>query len=80
MPDNLLEQLGETKVPAPPPRLQAAVRERMNTSLMTLYVVDFLLRGMPWAVMHFAQALGGAVLLTISGDYEPRATDDARRD
>ena len=80
MPDNLLEQLRETKVPAPPPRLQSAVRERMNASLMALYVMDLLLRGLPWAVMHLAQALWGAVMLTISGDYEPRSQEDARGD
>jgi hypothetical protein len=80
MPQNLLEQLGEDHVPAPPPRLQTAVRERMNTSLMALYVADLLLRGLPWAMLQFGQALWGAVTYTMTGHYEPRPKDDARND
>jgi hypothetical protein len=80
MPQNLLEQLGEDKVPAPPPRLQIAVRERMNASLMALYVADLLLRGLPWAMLQFGQAWWGAVTFTLTGNYEPRPKDDARND
>lgn len=80
MPQNLLEQLGEDQVPAPPPRLQTAVRERMNSSLITLYFADLLLRCLPWAMLQFAQALWGAVTYTMTGNYDPRPKDDARND
>lgn len=80
MPRNLLEQLGQQQVPAPPPALRSEVRERMNNTLSALHLVDFAIRGVPFAVLHFAQAFGGLVAYTLTGTYEPRVRDDARRD
>jgi hypothetical protein len=47
---------------------------------MALYVADLLLRGLPWAMLQFGQALWGAVTYTMTGHYEPRPKDDARND
>ena len=80
MPRNLLEQLGQRHVPAPPARLRQEVRLRMNTTLVTLHLADLALRGLPFAVAHFAQAVGGLLMFTLTGKYEPRVSDDARRD
>ena len=80
MPQNLLEQLGQQQVPAPPVKLRRELRERMNTTLIALHLADFVLRGLPFAVMHFAQALGGLLAYTLTGTYEPRVRNDARRD
>ena len=80
MPQNLLEQLGKQDVPAPPTRLRRNVQERMNATLVMLQIVDLALRGLPFALFHFAQAVGGMVLLTLTGNYGPHDHDDARRD
>ena len=77
---NLLEQLGQQHVPAPPTRLKHEVRLRMNTALVALQLADFALRALPYALLHFAQAVGGMLLYTLTGTYEPRVRVDARRD
>jgi hypothetical protein len=80
MPLNLLEQLGEQRIPAPPVKLHTEVRQRMNNTLLTTHVLDFALRGVPFALWHFAQAVGGLLALTLTGTYEPHVREDARRD
>lgn len=77
---NLLEQLREQHVPAPPPQLRQEVRSRMNTTLLALHVADLLLRGLPLALFHFGQAVAGLAAYTLTGTYEPKARDDARLD
>lgn len=80
MPENLLEQLGKKDVPRPPLRLRREVDQRVNNGLLALQFVDLALRGLPYAMLHFAKAVGGMILFTLTGSYEPRYQDDARRD
>ena len=80
MPANLLEQLGQRDVPRPPAKLREQIRGRVNTTLITVQVVDLALRGLPYVLWHFAQAVGGWLALTLTGTYEPRVKNDARRD
>jgi hypothetical protein len=77
---NLLEQLGQRQVPATPPRLKLEVRQRVNTALIALQLAEFILRAMPFALLHFAKAVAGLILYTLTGTYEPRVKDDARVD
>ncbi len=77
---NLLEQLGNRDVPRPPVKLRQQVRERVNTTLIVVQVLDLSLRGLPYVLWHFAQAVGGWLALTLTGTYEPRVKNDARRD
>lgn len=78
MPPNLLEQLGQQPVPGPPQRLRGEVRERVNSTLIVLQITDLAVRGLPFVLLHFAQALGGLLAYTLTGTYEPRVRDDAR--
>jgi hypothetical protein len=80
MPANLLEQLGEQEVPQAPPRLRQSVRERMNATLLFLQLIDLALRGLPHLLWNFGKAVAGLLALTLTGDYEPRIRNDARRD
>ncbi len=80
MPQNLLEQLGKQEIPAPPTKLRHEVHDRVNATLVTLQIVDIALRGLPYAMFHFAQAVAGMISLTLTGTYEPRDRNDARRD
>ena len=77
---NLLDQLSQQDIPQPPVRLRQQVRERMNVTLLVLQLADLALRGMPYVMLHFAKAVVGLVLFSLSGTYEPRPRDDARRD
>ncbi len=77
---NLLDQLSRQDIPEPPPKLRQSVRSQMNSTLVLLQVLDLLLRGMPFALLHFAKAVAGLLLFTLTGTYEPRTRDDARRD
>lgn len=80
MAQNLLEQLGKQDIPAPPARLRHNVQERMNATLVMLQIIDLAMRGLPFALFHFAQAVAGMLRLTLTGNYEPHEHDDARRD
>lgn len=80
MPTNLLEQLGQRQVPAPPAKLRREVRERVNTTLIVVHVAEFALQAVPLALLHFARAVVGLVLFTLTGTYEPRVREDARND
>ena len=77
---NVLEQLNQKRIPAPPQRLKLEVRQRVNTALIALQHADFVLRALPFALLHFAQAVGGLMLYTLTGTYEPRVRDDSRLD
>ena len=77
---NLLEQLGNHDVPRPPVKLRQQVRERVNHTLIVVQVLDLAFRGLPYVLWHFAQAVGGWLALTLTGTYEPRVKNDARRD
>lgn len=67
MSHDLFEQLAETDVPPVPQRLESDVHERLNRRLLSLHVAEVLLRTLPFAVAHFAAALGHLVLLTLTG-------------
>lgn len=76
---SLLEQLGQQEIPRPPRQLRQAVRERVNTSLVLVQLLDLALRGLPYALLQFAKAVAGALLFTASGQYQPKPRDDARK-
>lgn len=76
---SLLDQLGQQPVPRAPQKLRQTVRERVNTSLVLVQLVDLAMRGLPYALLHFAKAVGGALLFTLSGQYQPKPHDDARQ-
>jgi len=66
-------------VPPPPAQFDEQLHERVNRSLVTWQLVDLLVRGMPWALGHFAQAMLGALSFTLTGRYETKTNDKHRR-
>lgn len=74
MPQDIFEQLAQLNVPPPPPQLDRAVHDRVNRSLVALHLADLLLRGMPWAMLHFGRAVIGLIGLTLRG----KSGDDRR--
>lgn len=79
MATNLFERLAELEVPPPPPQFDAQLHDRVNRSLVTWQLIDLLVRGMPWALGHFAQALVGYLAFTLTGRYETKTKHGPRR-
>lgn len=75
MATDLWQQLASDEVPPPPVEFDHQLHERVNKSLVSLQVVDLAVRAMPWAMMHFARAVLGALVFTISGRYPDRAEE-----
>ena len=70
MATNLLERLAELEVPPPPVQFDTQLHERVNRSLVRAQLVDLLVRGFPWAMLHFARAVVGLIAYTLTGRYE----------
>lgn len=71
---NLLEQLAELEVPPPPPSAQfdRQLHERVNRSLFVWQLVDLVVSGLPWAMLHFSRAVVGLIAFTVTGQYESK--------
>ena len=67
---NLLEQLADLEVPPPPAQFDRQLHERVNRSLFVWQLVDLVVSGLPWAMLHFSRALVGLIAFTVTGQYE----------
>lgn len=64
---NLLDELAEQPVPAPPLDFGRQVHRRLNDWLLAGQLIDLAVRGIPFAAWHFAQALFEALVFTMTG-------------
>ena len=64
---DLWEQLAEREVPAPPPTFERQLHGRLNKALLALHLADLLLKGMAFAIGHFAQAVLHLLAVTCTG-------------
>jgi hypothetical protein len=78
MATDLFEQLAEAPVPAPPPSFDSGWRQRLNRRLLAGQLLDLAVRGFGSAMWHLARAGVGLVILTLTGKFEPRASDGQR--
>jgi hypothetical protein len=69
MSTDLWEQLAETEVPAPPREFDRDVHERLNKTLLAAHLADLLLKGMFFAIGHFALAVLHVLTFTITGRW-----------
>ena len=69
MPSDLLEQLADTEVPPLPVDFRRRVHRRLNHRLLAVHLGDLLVRGLPFAITSFAQALFGLIHYSASGQY-----------
>ena len=67
MSTDLWEQLAEAEVPAPPGEFDAQVHERLNKTLLAVHFADLLLKGIFFAVGHFALAVLHLLAFTLTG-------------
>jgi len=72
---NLLEELNRIEVPPPPANMQRGVHERLNHWLATSQLIELVVHAFAYAVYHFAPAIVGAVVLSLSGKF-PETRDD----
>jgi hypothetical protein len=74
---DLLEQLAELPVPpAPPPQVfDREIHQRINSRLIVGQVLDLLLRGFGFGMLHFAKALVGLVRFSLTGKFEAPKND-----
>ena len=82
MASDLLEQLARHEVPPPPPSatFDRDVHRRVNHTLAVLYVAEFGLRVLPYALLHFMRAVGGLIGFTITGQFRSVKQDTTKRD
>jgi len=72
MASNLFDRLAELEVPPPPAQFDTQLHDRVNRSLVTSQILDLATHGLPWALGHFARALVGLILFTLTGSYETK--------
>jgi hypothetical protein len=72
---DFLEELAGAPVPPVPVAFNRALHERLNRRLLAGHVLDLALRGMGYTLGHFARAVAGVLMLTISGKFEPDSKD-----
>jgi hypothetical protein len=75
MPRDFLEELAEAPVPPVPVAFNRALHERLNRRLLAGQMLDLALRGIGYTLGHFARAVGGAFMLTISGKFDQECKD-----
>lgn len=81
MPDDFLEQLAQLEISAPPAEFDRQLHQRMNRMLITQHLVDLLVRGLPWAALHFGRALVGLVALSVTGRFaDERGGQEKKRE
>jgi hypothetical protein len=74
---DFLEQLAELDVPAPPAEFDRQFHRRLNHALLLQQTLDLVVRAMPWAMLHLARALAGAIDYTLTGRFHgPEETVD----
>ena len=71
---DFLEQLAELDVPPPPVEFDRQLHERLNRSLLTQHLLEFVVSALPWALIHFARTVVEAITFTLTGKYglQPR--------
>ena len=63
------EQLAEQDVPPAPVDFDRRLHERVNDSLLAVHYLEFACRAAPYALLHFSQAMIGALRFTLTGKY-----------
>jgi hypothetical protein len=70
MPRDFLEELAEAPVPPLPATFDRALHERLNRRIVAGLILDLGLRGIGYSLWHFARALAGFFVLTVSGKFD----------
>ena len=66
---SFLEQLAEVEVPAEPQDFRQQLHARLNDWLLFVHTGDLVAGAIPYALGHFVRAVGGFVMLTLTGKF-----------
>jgi hypothetical protein len=70
MSHDIFEQLTTSAdVPPPPESFDRDVHRRLNKALLAMHLAEFVFKTSIFALAHFARAMVGAVVFTISGTH-----------
>ena len=69
MADDFLQRLAELEVVAPPAEFDRQLHHRLNHGLLIQQLLDLLVRGMPWALLHFGRAVVQLGIFSLSGRF-----------
>jgi hypothetical protein len=75
MSHDIFEQLTPGEVPPPPATFDRDVHRRVNNVLTSVHLLEFFTKAAGFAVLNFARAFMGLLILTLSG----RPTNDRPR-
>ena len=75
---DIFEQLAEKDVPPVPSDFDRQVHERVNNNLFGMHITEFLFQVVPYAILHFGQAVVGLAALTLSGGF-PQDRGDRKK-
>jgi hypothetical protein len=75
MATDLFDQLSETEVPPPPVEFDQRLHGRLNSTLVFSHVVELMVKAIPFALLHFFQAVGGLLMMSATGRYEVKSKD-----
>ena len=69
MSQDWFEQLAEQDVPPTPVDFDLKLHQKVNDSLLEMHYLELLCRAAPYALLHFAIAMIGALRYSLSGEY-----------
>ena len=76
---DIFEQLSEHEVPPIPVELDRQIHHRVNDSLLGVHVLEFVFQVIPYAALHFGQAIVGLLAVTLSGSFPHDRGDRTKR-
>ncbi|MES1213806.1 MAG: hypothetical protein ABUL64_04390 [Singulisphaera sp.] len=74
-----LAEIAERDVPPVPSDFDRQVHERVNDTLFSVHLTEFLFQVIPYAILHFGQAVIGLAALTLSGGFPQDRGDRSKR-
>jgi hypothetical protein len=71
MATDLFEQLSTTSVPPVPEDFNRTLHDRVNHNLLALHLFDFVVKAMPFALVHAMEAVVFWFVLTLAPHHKP---------
>ena len=66
-----LEQLRNTEVPPLPEDFDNQIHQQLNDWLLASHLIEVGTRALPLTLGHFAQAVGAALMFSLTGRFHP---------
>lgn len=70
-----IEQLAEQEVPPMPVDFDRGLHQKVNDSLLGVHYLELVCRAAPYALLHFAIAMIGALRFSLTGEFPNDRSD-----